>query len=334
MSKEFINEKHFASQASIASLEHPPETKEILPGFKFDPSSCSIASCKDYPLSIPSSIFNPLSVLEIDPTTPSQELQKKQKESFLRRLTLANMKVQLTSFLNKVRDTIVNWGNDTPVQEKKELMSLTPSAKKAVASKSTKMEKMKESVSDFPVSRDDLENRRIKEIEEAFVSYEFEMGQGRASMNSMIEMAGKIIILLSSLGYRFNKKEMQDYLKHLEANVKQRVKTFQGGKMWTYVSVGIQGGAAILSLGNVAGGFLGSATLTGLGQAAPAIGGLANSANALGEVDREKRTGERTWHEFGKETIETWKHHNSGKLKKSRMFCNKHLHHCVTQNPN
>lgn len=321
MSKEFINERNSYTSHVALATENPLEIKENNFSVK-NPFSSTIASCADYPLSIPSARFRPL-FLELENSLANKEFQQKvkQKESFLKSLSLANLKIQITNFYTVIRDTLVRWQND--VQEffrghkplKVEKISTPTSTRKAEVSKPTKMEKMQESVPDSTVTLDDLEKKRIQEIDESLKSYEAEMERSGGSMSGMIELASKIMILLSSLGYRFNKKEMQDYLKHLEVNVKQRVKTFQGGKTWTYISVAIQGGAALISIGAFAGGFVSGASLVGkiltnLGNTSSSISYFGQATSKIGEVESEKRTAQRTLLEHYKEQIELWKRDN------------------------
>jgi hypothetical protein len=142
--------------------------------------------------------------------------------------------------------------------------------------------------------------RQIKEIEEMMAAFEIEsQKQSGANIKEMMEMICKISILLGSLGHRYHKKEMENLFKHLDINVKKRVKTFEGGRFWTYVSVGIQLAGATFSFAGVGGSFgnqssIVTKALTGLGQTSTAVSNLGSVTTKLGDIDGEKKAAIRT----------------------------------------
>jgi hypothetical protein len=305
MTKELGNAgQSFYTQQSSLALEHEVlELKDINPFALVGPYDSTIASCKDYPL--PSHAAKSLFVEPEHESNagPVQELQQKQKENFLKRLSLANLKKQMAALFTK--DTITSWsnkigdffaGNKPKANVGASSKTVGVPAKKVGASEQNKVEKTQEAAlaSHAPVS--DLNKKRIKEIEEASAAFEAELHRyGGGNMNAMIELAGKILIMLGALGIDLNKKNINEYIKYLETNVKQRVETYNRRRIWTYISIGFNIAAAGASVVGIFGAKEGlRLAFAGIGKIATPFSYLGEGANKLDNIDEQKYTGERT----------------------------------------
>lgn len=325
MVKDLIHERDSAYQPrEPLALEEPLKFKESSPFAVMDRYSSSLASCNEIPLPIyaAQSLFIE-SEKEIV-STIGQEKQKKEKESFLlflKRLTLKNIKIQMVAFFArtkegvirffaKAKDTLASWKDHVgdffkgnKVNKKAEDLVSTEevnASAKGVVNEPSKAVSAS-AVAPLPLNADGLENRRIKEIEETFTTYEGELRKSNGNLRKMMELLGQISILTNSLGYRYSKKEIKDYMDHLEVNVKQRVKTFEGGHTWSYCAIVLYGTAAVSSFGGVAGGFMGASAvgkvLTGLGQTSSSVSYLGQGVSKLSDITSEEKTARRTEYE-------------------------------------
>lgn len=304
MPEELIKERHSSYTNSAHILD--PSLKVSDPGFSStgDRYTTTLASCKDLPLPIyaAKALFVET---EQEIIATRQDSKERQKINFLKRLTLDNIKIRFTEFMLRFKDTIVAYRESVTDFLKGEVKSQkTETAKHAKNAKKTEQKVQADS---YPI--DDVESRRIREIENASAYYADElMKTGGSEMNAMIEMACKLAILIGSLGYRYNKKEIKDYMKHLEVNVQKRVKTFEGGRAWTYVSVGLQAGAAglsFLSLG--AGAPKVGGLLKALSQTSSPLSSFGSATYKLSEIESEKKQGKRTGFEHEGEKMKQFR---------------------------
>lgn len=297
MTEELIKDRHssYTPQAPLA-FETPLQIQGTNPFNAFGQYTNTVASCRDYP--IPSHAAKKLFV------EPEQEIhlaqrkdnQQQQKLHFLKRLSVANIKIRIVEFTLKIHDTLSSWKNRlwNTFRGVKQDKKLESSSKKA---------EHKKEISKI----DEIERRRIQEIEDASAIYAEELKKsGGGDMKAMIEMACKLIILVGSLGSRFSKKEIRDYMDHLEKNIEERKKTYQGGHKWTYISIGLYTASAAFSFASMGGGFCGSTVngewvpnaagrvLTGLGHTTTPLSHLGQGSGQVSQIDEAKRTGERT----------------------------------------
>lgn len=305
--KELINDHHSSYTSRAPALEHPLDVHGKHSFTIADQYSINtIASCKDFPL--PHTAKN----IFIEPeqevnTAHTRDVQQKQRISFLKRLTLANIKAEISEFLNWMRDTLSSWkGRVVAFITNKPQKKAEAAPRKTEPSKTETQEAVPAS-GDF--SLDDIENRRIREVEDTSAVYEEELARsGGGDMNAMIELACRMAILVGSLGYRLHQKEIKIITDYLEVNNKHRGKTYEGGRTWIYVSAGLYFASAVLSLGSL-GGFAGEASkvgkiLSGLGQyTAQPVGNLATGAGKFSEIDSEKKQGRRAGFEYEGEKL-------------------------------
>lgn len=268
------------------TLEHPLKLQEN--PVASDLYSSSIASCHE--LYAAKSLF-------IEQEQEALDLQNKS-------LTLADIgsktKETLNSWKVKVRD-FLRWNKsnkDVAVSSSKTAVGKQSKAQEAVPSQS------------LP---NDMENKRIKEIEDTQATFEAALqksGDGDMMINALMEMVCKIAILVGTLGHRYNKKEMKDYLDHLEINVKKRVTTFENGHKWTYITMGIQSVAVVMSFASVGGNFLVTPSTTGeliptlagkvlisFGNVSGSVSSVGSATSKLGDVENEQKTAKRTEYE-------------------------------------
>lgn len=335
MADGLIKERHtsYAPRGPLALGNHF-ETEEN--PFVRDPRySSTVASCKDFPL--PSHAAKSLFVepeQEIS-AQPAQEEQLKLKESFLKRLSISNMKMQVANikthiltFFARVKDTLSSWQNQIwdffgrPKTDKKSdaignnvgnaltkksIVTKQTKAEQtqyaAAATKQAKTEKTQEA-DESDSSKIDLDQKRINEIEDTMAAYEAELQRSSCgNMKTMLEMLCKIVILLGSLGYRYNKKEMQDYLDHLEVSIQKQVKTFEGGRKYYYIATGFLIGASVFSFASMGSGLFAETSkvggvLKGLGGTVQPLSGLGDASKQIGGIDDQKKQGERTEYSY------------------------------------
>ncbi|KIC75091.1 hypothetical protein DB41_HW00030 [Neochlamydia sp. TUME1] len=274
--------------------------------------SSSVASCKDFPLPIyAAKDFFIESEQEANPKIA--EMQKaKQKEAILKR-----NKKSFWQLFNK--ETLVSWKDKAfNFFGKNKLANI----KNASITAPLTIEPTSELAPAKINKKEDIEAQRIKEIEDTLVAYELELQNANGgNMKAMMEMMCKISILLGSLGHRYNKKEIDDLFKHLEVNVKKRVKTFEGGRAWTYVSVFLQGTGAALSFAPLGGQMLGDTSLfgkvlTNLGQTSQGISGFGHATSKIGDIESEKKMAARTEHDHEGEKLKQTRHDRDRSIEK------------------
>lgn len=315
MSGELINDRHSSYTPQPLALQHPLKDTGHASPFPVCPYSSTIASCKDFPLPIHSKCVFLEPEQEVN-VSLVKESQQKQKESLLKRLTLINIRKQMTTFLTKIRDTLTSlkdkvaefFGLHQPskkieIPQKKRMASSSKIAEKNVAPKT---EKSPEALPAPNFNVDDVEKERISEIANTQATYEAELERsGGGNMNALIEMACKIAIMLSSLDYRFTKKEMNDYRKHLEVNVQKKVKTFESARLWTYFKIGFEGAAGLSGILGGVGSLAGNAGSTvvgsifkGVGQAAEPLRSFSKAAEGMDGIQNEEKGARRTEYDF------------------------------------
>lgn len=318
MANELIKERHssYTLRAPL-TLESTEEVRGNGPFATACRYSSTVASCKDFPLPIyaAKAIF-PEPEKEIN-TAIVQEQQQKQKTSFLKRLSLANLKVQMSNFYIKVKDTLASWKNKTAEASSKADKKVGNSVKTgkintAAKTKSNAVDKV-EMTPSAPVqtfTTDDLEMQRIKDIEETMSEYQIELQKSDGGdIKKMIEMVGKILILANTLGYRYNKKEIKDYMDHLEVNITKRVKTFE--RNWAIIgsSIAIQGVSAVFSFAGLGSGLAGGTmgkVLSGLSGTSSSLSYFGQTITKIDEAKEAEKTGLRTELEHGGEKLKTF----------------------------
>ncbi len=328
MTGELINDRQASNAAhSPLALEHPLHVKETDPFAIVDRYKNTLASCNDFP--VPTHAAKSLFIeKELETYSPQiQEKQKQLKNSFLHRLTLSNIKKQMNRALVQIRDTLISMkdhvkdfftGSQTHQKSDQLTQSLDKTSKQASVGNQKKAEKKQETTkSQTTLPVEDAESRRIREIEEALATYETELNKsGGGDIKAMIEMACKMAILVGSLGYRYNKQEMNDYMDHLEVNIKKRVKTFENGHTWTYLAVGFYTASAVasfLSVGGAFGNFAAKDTFwnnagkmaTAFGGASQPLGSLGGGTDKMGQIESEKKNAKRTQFEHDGEKLKT-----------------------------
>lgn len=317
MTEELIKDRHSSSYTSQAplNLEHPYEIKAHSLAIS-NPYANTIASCKDFPLTIHAGKALFLEQEQELISLPLQEQQQKQKESFLKRLSLVNIKKQMAVFFAKVKDSIGTWKDKIRTtlgwsQSDKIITNNTPKKESFLKSRSYQAEKMPEVVpAPTPSSTIDRDKKRIEEIEDTMAVYQAELLKAGGNVKAMMEIACKMSILVGSLGYRFTKQEIKDYMDHLEVNIKKRVDTYKNGHMWAWLSVGILFTSSAFSFAAIPGSFMGNRLgkiLTGLGSTATPFSQFGQGASKLDEMSNEKNQALRTQYD-----------HDGEKLKQTR----------------
>jgi hypothetical protein len=274
--------------------------------------SSSVASCKDFPLPIYAA-KDLFIESEQEANLKIAEMQKaKQKEAILKR-----NKKSFWQLFNK--ETLVSWKDKAFNLFGKNKLA---SSKNASITAPLTIEPTSELAPAKINKKEDIEAQRIKEIEDTLVAYELELQNANGgNMKAMMEMMCKISILLGSLGHRYNKKEIDDLFKHLEVNVKKRVKTFEGGRAWTYVSVFLQGTGAALSFAPLGGQMLGDTSLfgkvlTNLGQTSQGISSFGHATSKIGDIESEKKMAARTEHDHEGEKLKQTRHDRDRSIEK------------------
>lgn len=317
MPGELLENRPSYMQPQLA-LENPAGIRDITAHSSAGYYDGSIASCKDYPL--PSFLAKNLFVIEPEQNLDAgiNEQLLKPKENFFKRFSLGNIKQKSSTFFSKTiffwKDKIWSYFVKDPSNQKigissKSMEKPTKKVQDSIAKHSEKASVVAAAPSTAPapsnIVLDDFDIKRIKEIEEIQASYEAELeNSGRDNMKKLMEMVCKLSILVGTLGHRYNKKEIKDYFNHIEANIKKRVKTFEGGRTWTYISVAIQGTAALFSFASLGGGIaeakgfinLGK-TLTGLGSTTSSLSYFGQATTKIGDIKSEEKTALRTQHE-------------------------------------
>ena len=255
MRDELIKEKPFSYAQHPLALESPLEIPRNDPFAVVDRYSSSVASCKDFPLPIHASKSLFVESEQELNTLPLQESQLKQKQSLIKRLSVANLKFQLSELLSKMKDTILSWkdriwdffGWAKPIRKDVSNKQANAAIKKSFVNKQVKVaqkDTIDTSNTSKPLRNDAIEKRRIEEIENTLAAYEAELQKShQGDVRAMMEMACKMAILVGTLGYRFSKQEIKDYIDHLEIYVQKRVKTYEGnarGHISMWVSKPVQ----------------------------------------------------------------------------------------------
>lgn len=296
MPGDLIKEKHSYAPPEGFTIANPLDFHGHAPHVFQDRYSSTIASCEQYPPSIYAAQLFATKPLFVEPeeeigSIPAQQSnQQSQKESFLKRISWTNLKVQATSLATKVKDTLGSWKSQIwGFFGWKKSSVKNESSKKMETSKQNKSEALQEErfVSTIGEVR---EKKRIKEIEEALEVYNTELqATGRGNVNSLIEMICKINILCNGFQYGSNKRVMQNYMKLIENNLQERLKTYRNGHWYSYAAAGLHFASAGMSVVSVFGVSKSavSTVLKGLGAAAGPVSQSGQALSRVGEARGE-----------------------------------------------
>jgi hypothetical protein len=327
MKEELINDRRSSYAASEAVIFEPAPNLGIIDPFARPHSSTNtIASCRDYPIPThPSDIFKEKDSEQEYRSLMNQELQQKQKESFLKRMSPTNIKARFKDTWTSCK----NYFSGKKVEKPENLpQNVPPVAKNAVVGTPVPV------ANTTPVAvpqvvlppLNDIDKMHIQDIEDVMVSYAQEMQKaGGGNMNALTEMLHRIVTMLNRLGCRLNKQEMHKVLEHLEINVKNRVKTYNGQRIFTYIAVALEATAAVLSFGGLAGGFAGGKgsmigrTFINLSKTASPLGTFGGGVKSFDDIKEQHRAGERTELEFIEGQLKNWREDKKNETSKTNQ---------------
>lgn len=294
-----------------------------------DRFSSSISSWEDH--AVTRSLFHPVKKIEEDSLLQPVNSSDKANEAFFVRIKIKmfEIKSRLEKAFNRIKKVIRNPvdsisslfnGSQSQKSETKAKTKIQVASKQANASQ--KIGSLEKKLEEAPapvnhVTPKHFEEKRVEEVEGMLAAYHNELESvGADNMKKMVEMVCKICILVGSLRGRWNHKEIEEYMKHMEVAVSKKIKSMDGGRFWNWVTIGVQlagVGLSFAPLWNNPSGFPNAGSLLEtLGKSGSTVSQFGSATSKIGEMDDQKRAMLRTQYEHDGEKIKTHREHMVG----------------------